>query len=217
MASTNAIEKKWRSVLVKNRYDEYFGVTGNKGLPGDGFYLRYSDAGGTGACYVSVTVTGVFEDARNCLGFLRFAEIPRLLHEICRGSRGRIERCESYLGDLDARSGKRMKELLSLLDRTIRKKRISGEDLASIRKMYNASFKSTNPTVKIMAWGGLSDFLKARCFAGDFRDDIEEEIDEGNERGPIDRLRGLLKKGMFDESSREHRELADMFLERREC
>ena len=178
------------------------------------FCVHMCDEGGQMPCRTIVEATGFFDNAKDALAFYRFAEIPRILHWDRRIREDRIVEAEFYLLKYDVESTRYIEELLELIDDALASKDITEEILSDIREKYNDFFCESEPENQILAWGSLGEILRASCFDEGFKEDMEEEADEGEDLSSTT-LKELLDTTAFDENDRKHLEMSRVFLERR--
>ena len=210
MESYESLRDKWRRRLEQGTASHDFGLDE---LAPAKFCVLYSDCGSSGACCSANELIGVFEDPRDFLGFLRFAEIPRVLDFYTGTSREPVPGiADSYLLDLEEGAERdRIDNLLGLLDRSLKLPKgemIPVSELSAVCDQFNISFEGTNPSVQILARGTLAEVLASDRFEEAF----EEEMDEDEKPSTV--LKTLLDADEFDENNKEHLALARGFLER---
>ena len=212
MESYQALRDKWRGLLEQGNAGCSFDL--ERLTPGR-FCVAYSDAGGESmACCSSVVVVGFFDDAKDFLGFLRFAEIPRVLDLDTDANRDPFpDVADAYILKYEGEDRDRIDHLLGLIDRSLKADMISTPDLSVIHHAFNQAFESTNPEVQILAWGSLAEVLSSEHLEEDFEEAMVEEEEEDENGRPGTMLKGLLDTGGFDESNEEHLDLARGFLE----
>jgi len=213
MESYQAVRDKWRALLEQGQAGCCFDLDR---LAPNRFCVAYSDVGGESmACYSEVKVLGFFDDAQDFLGFLRHAEIPRVLDYDTGINREPFpDVADGYLLDLEDEPRNKVDRILALIDRSLRSPMISGSELSTIRDEFNEAFSSTNPSVQILAWGSLADVLSSDHLEEEFEEAMVEEEEEDEDDRPGTMFKGLLDTGEFDENNDEHLALARGFLER---
>ena len=171
--------------------------------PGD-FYVHISDAGGESmACYSCVQLTWSLETMQDALACLRLSSIPHILDWDTDTHREPFpDVADSYLGKYEAAKRGQIDHLIGLLDRAVKSEAISAPELSSIREEFNAAFSTTNPEVRIHAWGSLPELLTSPYFDEAFEE--EEDADE---------LKALLDAGTFSEDNSAHLVMARDFLD----
>jgi hypothetical protein len=210
MESYQDLKTKWRRRLGDGTASYNFGL--DELAPGK-FCVLYSDFGGSMACHSSIEVVGVFEDAKDFLGFVRHAELPRILDYASGTLREPFPGiADSYLLKYEGDERERIDHLIGKIDIALRGETIFDSALSIICDQFNKSFEGTNPSVQILAWGSLADVLASDHFEEAFEDAIEEETDEDGK--PITALKALLDAGEFDENNEEHLVLTKGFLDR---
>lgn len=179
-------------------------------LAPDRFCVFWSDTGSSGACYSSTELIGSFQDAKDFLAFLRFAEIPRILDFDTGTNRDVPDVADAYILKYEGEERQRTDHLIGRLDRVLKLpngEMISESELCLIRDKFNEAFDSTNPSVQILAWGSLAEVLASDHFEEAF----EEAMTDGDERLSTE-LKALLRDGQFDETNGSHLALARSFL-----
>jgi len=208
MESYEVLRDKWRALLEQGKAGCSFDL--ERLAPG-GFCLAYSDAGGSMACCSSVVVVGIFDDAKDFLGFLRFAELPRILDYASGDYRAVPNVADSYILGLADETRTKVDWLLGLIDRALRAPMILNSDLSTIFGKFNEALNDTNPSVQILAWGSLVDVLAADHLQEALEEGMLDEVDEDEQ--PCTELKALLDASEFDENNDEHLALARGFLE----
>lgn len=207
MKSCTDLKNRWRGLLEQGEGACNFDL--EKLTPGR-FCVLYSDVGGSMACHSAIEVVGFFEDARDFLSFLRFAEIPRVLDFDTGTNRDPFpDVADAYLLDYGGEQRDGIDRLIGLIDRSLKGEMISASELCLVRDVFNEIFHATNPQVEIMAWGSLAEILRSDDLQEAFEEAVEEEMDE-----KLSTLRTLLDADEFDENDEEHLALARGFVER---
>ncbi len=185
----------------------------SKRLASGVFCLHLADCGGESMSSLSqVEVTGYFDSALDVLGYLRFAEIPKILAwDSATDRESTPEVADAYLLKYEADQRAKIDHLLGLLDRSLLAGAVSSQELSLIRSEFNASFSDTNPEIQILAWGTLRETLTDNYFTEVFENDISDE--EGKDDRPSATLKELLDSGDFDENNDKHLSMAKEFLE----
>jgi len=206
-SSYEELRSRWRQRLEESTAGHGFGAELSPGK----FYVLYSDIGNSGGCCSEAWVVGVFDDARDFLGFVRHAELPRILDYATSAYRDVPNVAYAYLLGLEEELRNKVDWLLGLIDRALKRNMIESQ-LPSIWDAFNTSFEGTNPSVRILAIGTLADILASDHFEEEFEEAKEEELDE--DQRPVTTLKNLLDAEQFDENDGEDLALARGFLER---
>ena len=205
-ASWRDERSKWRRLLKEDAAGCNFDL--DKLAPGR-FVVLYNSGGQSGACYSELQVVGVFDDARDFLGFLRFAEIPRILDFDTGTLREPFpDHADAYLLKYEGDEREKIDHLIGIVDRSLASETIPTSQLCVIRDVFNSIFSSTNPQVEIVAWGSLAGILRSDAIREAFEEGVEEERDEK----PSTELKALLDAGEFAENNEEHLAVARLFL-----
>ena len=212
MESYQSLRDKWRGLLEQGNAGCSFDL--ERLTPGR-FCVLYRDAGGGSmACYSALQVVGFFDDARDFLGFMRFAEIPRVLDLDTDTNRDPFpDVADAYLLKYEGEDRERIDRLLGLIDRSLKAEMISASELSTIRDDFNEAFSKSNPSVQILAWGSLADVLSSDHFEESFEEGMIEEEGVDDDDRAVNMLKALLDADQFDENNDEHLALAGDFLE----
>jgi len=167
------------------------------------FCMHVTDAGG-GYCGSNVEATAYFDSASDCLGYLRFAELPRILDMAVGPNQEDYMVADAYVLRCRPNLNKQLDLLLGLLDRALLSGTILTPELGRIRHEFNTAFAETDPSVQIECWGNVAETLNSSYF---------NESDEGEEIPG--KLKKLLDNGKFDENNEGHIDMAKCFFQSR--
>ena len=152
-----------------------------------------------------IETTGFFDSEIDYLGFLRFAEIPRILDFDTNTNKEPFPAvADFYLQKYETDQREQIDRLLGLIDKKLIAGAVSAQELDIVLDLCNASFLGKNPEVQLLAWGSVSKALTSPYFA---------ESDEDQEIPP--ELREKLDTGKFDETNQEDLNMARDYFESR--
>lgn len=167
----------------------------------DSFCMRYSDAGGGGSCFMSVTTTGFFRNAHEALGYLRVADIPFFLAFMSGEQTETLEDAEIFLPRVELAVSRNTRKLLGMMDAALDSKIITRQQLSAIQAQFNRTFRKTNPEVRICSWGTIEEVLQDKAFWSsvpmEFLEDEEDYPDTCS-------MRTLIMNKSFDVGNRSH-------------
>ena len=189
-------EKRLKAGIAGHCYDHELLAAGK-------FCMHVTDIGG-GDCGSSVEATGYFDSALDCLGYLRFAELSRILDMAVGPNQEDYMVADAYILRCRPNLDKQVDLLLGLLDRALLSGIVSTPELGRIRYEFNTAFAETDPSVQIECWGNVTETINSSYF---------NEIDEGEEIPS--KLKKLLDNGKFDENNERHLDMAKCFLQSR--
>lgn len=136
------------------------------------FLLVFNDRAGDGPSAIDVTAVGAFEDAADCLAYLRYYELPEMLdwratfEQTSGRDRGEPEESEKEpAGDITALAA----ELERLLEGET-----GAEELEALRSRWNEAFALSNPGSTIEAWGDVAGVLVSAYVAAVLEDEDED-------------------------------------------
>ena len=208
MSAYDDLKAKWRGLSKDHKETTCFNDV--ELAPGN-FCVHIHDEGHSGPCGSCIETTGFFEDAKDALGFYRFAEVPRLLEWLSGAERGESPgEAETYLPVFDEGDRTELERLLGLMDETLRTDAVQPEKLVAIQALHNSLFKDTNPMNQILAWGSVGELLASPFFGEKLREQITE--DDTDASSAVE-LKEVLDAGRFDEADNQHLALAAEFLE----
>lgn len=212
MESYEELRSRWRDRLQKGSSHHNFDLSR---LAPNKFFVLWHDSGCSGSCSSTVELIGVFEDARDFLGFVRHAELPRILDYASGDYRDLPNVTDAYLLDLEEELRNKVDWVLGLIDRSLRGDTISESELSTICSKFNIAFSESNPVVQVLAWGSLADVLTSSSLAEALEEAAaeDEETDEDDSGTPVTTLKRLLATRAFSEHNKEHLALARGFLE----
>ena len=170
------------------------------------FCVHIYDCGGESMASVSeIETTGFFDSALDFLGFLRFAEITRILDEDTQTYQQPFPAvADFYLEKYETDQRERIDRLLGSIDKILIAGAVSTQEMDIVLDSFNSSFMGKNPEVQLLAWGSVSKALTSPYFA---------ESDEDQEIPP--ELREKLDTGKFDETNQEDLNMARDYFESR--
>ena len=187
MGSTADLEFKWTSIREANDTVEAYDLA--QATP-HGFFMVFNDRGGDGPCAVDITAVGAFEDAGDCLGYLRYYELSEMLDWRATFEQERMATPDDdTLGPLEAGLAADVTALAAALEAAIDQEP-AAEDLAVVRDSWNEAFALTNPGSTVEAWGSLAEVLTSPYVT-------EVLLDEDNE-GEFEPFVAAVAAGEFD-------------------
>jgi len=189
-------EKRLKSEIAGHCFDPELLAAGK-------FCMHITDAGG-GDCGSYVEDTGYFDSAQDCLGYVRFTELPRILDMAVGPNQEEYRVADAYLIMCPPGLKEQIDLLLGLLDRSLLSGTVSATELSRIRDEFNTAFAETNPSVQIECWGNVAETLNSSYF---------KESDEGEEIPS--KLKKLLDIGKFDENNERHLDMAKCYFQSR--
>jgi len=170
------------------------------------FCVHLADCGGESMASVSeIETTGFFDSGLDFLGFLRFAEVPRILDEDTQTYQQPFPAvADFYLEKYETDQREQIDQLLGQIDKCLISWTVTKEVVSNVLNDFNSTFMSTNPEVQLLSWGSVSETLTSPYF---------KEADEDQEVPP--ELQKLLDTSKFDEDNIDHLALAREFFESR--
>jgi hypothetical protein len=203
MTNYEKMKKKWQRRLKLGHAGDCFDP--RQLAPGK-FCVHLVDCGGFSMASVSeIEITGYFDSNIDLLGYLRFAEIPRIL-DLDSGSNRTpfLAVADAYLEKYETDQRNQIDRLLGLIDKALIAGAVSAQELDNVLDEFNATFLSTNPEIQILAWGNVAETLASPYFA---------ESDE-DQALPAE-LKTLLASHIFNEGNPAHLSMARDYLESR--
>jgi len=203
MNTYKKLKSKWETLVQQGRAGGNFDP---ELLTPGRFCIHLTDCGGESmSCCSSIEATGYFDSSIDALGYLRFAEIPRILDfDSDKNKIPHPDVADFYLLRYEKEQRAQIDHLIGVLDRALISRSVSTPELCLIREEFNTIFSATNPTVTIHAWGTILETLSSPYFTMEYED---------AQLSPM--LQKLLDAGKFDEGKPKHLAMAKSFFNSR--